>query len=77
MHKIKIIDSHSEKIFEKDIKNKKKKDEIIKIDDSLFEIGLRKGLIEKNEDGYYFIGDYEELLAFKSKRLDRSFNWLD
>ena len=75
MHKIKIMDIPKD--FEKDLKNKRKSTKTIKIDDGLFEIALRKGLIEKNEDGYYFIGDYEELLAFKNKKSPRSFEWLD
>ena len=54
-----------------------KKEKIIKIEDSLFEIALRKGLIEKTEDGYFFIGDYEELLAFISKGKEKIFDWLD
>ena len=66
MHKIKIIDTHKGKQTD----NKNSKGDInyktIKICDSLFEIGLRKGLIEKNDDEYYFVGDYEELIAFKN-----------
>ena len=54
-----------------------KKEKIIKIEDSLFEIALRKGLIEKTEDGYFFIGDSEELLAFISKGKEKIFDWLD
>jgi len=54
-----------------------KKEKMIKIEDSLFEIALRKGLIEKTEDGYFFIGDYEELLAFMSKSKEKIFDWLD
>jgi hypothetical protein len=45
-------------------KLKKKKEKTIKIPDSLFEIAFRKGLIEKTEEGYIFIGDYEDLLAY-------------
>ena len=81
MHKIKILDMDQEKeIFEEDLKqqkNGKKKEKFIKINDSLFEIGLRKGLIEKNEDGYYFIGDYEELLAFKNSKPTAYFELLE
>lgn len=81
MHKIKTIDVGQEQQYidkgSKYKKNKKEHEKIIKIDDSLFEIGVRKGLIEKNEDGYYFIGDYEELLAFNNKRPTKSFEWLD
>ena len=72
MHKIKIMD-----VDQESQKNKKKFEKTIKINDSLFEIGLRKGLIEKNEDGYYFIGDYAELLAFKAKKTDKQFRWSD
>ena len=81
MHKVKIIDENQEQQFvDKDLKqqkNKKKRIKIIKIEDSLFEIGLRNGLIEKCEDGYYFIGDYEKLLAFKNKLSARLFKWSD
>ena len=81
MHKIKILDVNEEDpFFEKNFKakkGKKKKEIEIKINDNLFEIGLRKGLIEKNEDGYYFIGDYEELLAFKNQEPYNVFELLD
>lgn len=81
MRKIKTMDVGQEQQYiDKGLKykkNKKEHEKIIKIDDSLFEIGVRKGLIEKNEDGYYFIGDYEELLAFNNKRPIKSFEWLD
>jgi hypothetical protein len=40
------------------------KNETIEINDSLFHIGMRKGLIEKDGEEYFFIGDYEELTAF-------------
>ncbi|MBN2065709.1 MAG: hypothetical protein JW771_02755 [Candidatus Thermoplasmatota archaeon] len=49
-------------------KGKQKHDTMIKLNDDLFEIALRKGLIEKTDDGYVFVGDYEELLAFKKKK---------
>jgi hypothetical protein len=58
-------------------KDTKKSEKIVKINDDLFEIAVRKGLIEKNEDGYYFVGDYEELLAFINKSSIKSFEWLD
>jgi hypothetical protein len=51
-----------------DSKNKKKTEKTIKIDDNLFDIALRKGLIEKTSEGYLFIGDYEDLLAFRTRR---------
>ncbi|MCK4996592.1 MAG: hypothetical protein KAR55_06850 [Thermoplasmatales archaeon] len=55
----------------------KKKRKSIKINDNLFEIALRKGLIEKTENGYIFIGDHTDLLAFKSKGHFCSYDWLD
>jgi len=68
MHKIKIIEKNQEKKkISRNSKRKNKKNKTFKINDNLFEIGLRKGLIEKNSDEYYFIGDYEELLAFKNE----------
>ena len=56
---------------------KMKKENSIKIDDALFEIALRKGLIEETKDGYVFVGNYEELLAFKKRKTPKSFEWLD
>ena len=51
-------------------KNKKRKTEkMIKINDSLLEIGLRRGLIEKDGDGFIFIGNYEKFLTFKNERM--------
>ena len=74
MHKIKVMDVNQENKF---LRKSSKQNKKIKIDDNLFEIGLRKGLIEKNEDGYYFVGDYEELLAFKNNKSSNSFELLD
>jgi len=77
MHRINVIlDIDQEDLIDnKNIKShgKVKIKKSIKIKDSLFEIALRKGLIEKNEDGYIFIGDYEDLLEFKNKRNKKSF----
>lgn len=83
MHRVNVIlDIDPEDLMEaEDTKSRKKilakKEKVIKINDSLFDIALRKGLIEKTEDGYIFIGDYEELLAFKKRGKKRSFDWLD
>jgi hypothetical protein len=80
MHKIKTMDVEEQQYTDTGSKYKKIKKEhekIIKIGDSLFEIGFGKVLIEKNEDSYNFIGDYEELLAFNNKRPTKSFEWLD
>ena len=53
MQKIKVL------IYKDDEKIEK----TIKINDNLFDIGIRKGLIEKEGDSYLFIGDYDELIA--------------
>jgi len=53
------------------------KNKIIKINDQLFEIGMRKGLIEKTDHGFIFIGDYEELLAFQNIVKEKSVEYLD
>lgn len=45
----------------------------IKINDNLFDVGLRKGLIEKEGDSYLFIGDYDELIAFTKENHLRNF----
>jgi len=80
MHKIKIMDINQDEELDNNLKyqkDRKKSEKIVKINDDLFEIAVRKGLIEKNEDGYYFVGDYEELLAFINKSSIKSFEWLD
>ncbi|RLF51429.1 MAG: hypothetical protein DRN24_04990 [Thermoplasmata archaeon] len=60
MHKVTVVlEDYDE------YKNDKQDKVVIEINDSLFEIALRKGLIEKIGEEYVFIGDYEELLAFK------------
>jgi hypothetical protein len=77
MHRVNVIsDMDQEDLMgDKNIKPRRKIKikKSIKIKDYLFEIALRKGLIEKTEDGYIFIGDYENLLEFKNKRYKKSF----
>jgi hypothetical protein len=70
MHKIKILDENRVDLFskeEKKLNSKRKK--IVKINDDLLEIGLRNGLIEKNRDGFFFLGSYEKFLDFKNKKM--------
>lgn len=73
MHEVRIMDVNKEKKpktkWPRLKINKEKEGKTIQINDNLFEIGLRKGLIEKNSDDYYFVGDYDELLAFKNEYL--------
>ena len=69
MFKIKILDEKQEEKINRCLKSKSKNsDKYIRIKDSLFKIGLRKGLIEKYQDAYYLVGDYEKLLHFKIKK---------
>jgi len=70
MHKITVILNDYD-----EYKDNEREKVVIEINDSLFYIALRKGLIEKIGEEYVFIGDYEELLAFKDKGNTDSFNW--
>jgi len=72
MTKVKLIDDCLKSQTE-DKNSQNKKTKSIEMDDKLFEIAKRKRFIEKNEDGYFFIGDYEDLLAFKTKRNPKNF----
>ena len=65
MHKINILDENLDLNYFKNKKKKSKK--IIKIKDSLFELGLKIGLIEKVGKGYCFLGNYDKFLTFKNK----------
>ena len=75
MHKVKISTYHENKKPEEKKINQFNK--CLIIDDYLFDIALRKGLIEKTENGYIFIGEYEDLLAIKRKKNLKSDDWLD
>jgi hypothetical protein len=88
MHRVNVImDMDPEDLMDaEDTSHRKKvatkKEKTIKINDDLFDIAMRKGLIEKTDDGYIFIGEYEDLVAFKEKRIKniknkKSFAWLD
>ena len=88
MHRVNVIlDMDPEDLMEAEDTNHRKKvatkkEKTIKINDDLFDIAMRKGLIEKTDDGYIFIGEYEDLVAFKEKRIKhtknkKSFAWLD
>jgi len=78
MHRISILSDVDQEYFmeKRQTKNSKKpkKEKSIKINDQLFDIALRKGLIEKTEEGYVFIGDYEDLQAFKNDK--KSLEWI-
>lgn len=77
-----ILDLGQEYLMENKIvnhhkKSKKNREKTIKINDDLFDLALKKGLIEKTGDGYCFIGEYKDLLAFKKKKNKKSMDWLD
>ena len=67
MHEITIIIQNERQICISDGKHEKARRLTLQIEDNLFDIALRKGLIEKTSEGYIFIGDYEELTAFKNR----------
>jgi len=78
MHRISILSDVDQEYFmeKRQTKHykKAKKEKSIKINDQLFDIALRKGLIEKTEDGYVFVGEYEDLQAFKNNK--KSLDWI-
>jgi hypothetical protein len=68
MHKIMIFNENKENLFKKEVKNKiKKRNKIVKISDNLLEIGLWKGLIERENNRFIFLGSYEKFLDFKNE----------
>ena len=73
MYKIRIPSD----IYQDNSKLKNMPEQILEINDNLFEIAFSKGLIEKNNDEYIFIGDEAELLAFTNKGELKKFDWLD
>ncbi|MDH7517041.1 MAG: hypothetical protein QHH19_01660 [Candidatus Thermoplasmatota archaeon] len=78
MHRINILSDLDQEYFmekrQTKTNKKPKREKSIKINDQLFDIALRKGLIEKTDDGYVFIGDYEDLQAFKNNK--KSLDWI-
>ena len=49
------------------IKIKKEKGKNVKISDRVFELMLSEGLLRKTDDGYVFVGKYEDLKGKKKK----------
>ena len=76
MHKIKIILETDQENLKREYSRDSKNPKYIELNDYLFEIAMRKGLIEKTEDGYIFIGDYADLQAFKNKD-KKSYDWIE
>ena len=57
----------SKKEYEIKVK-KEDKERHIKISDRLFDLMISEGLIKKTDDGYVFVGKYEDVLEFKKKK---------
>lgn len=53
---------------EYEIKIYKGKEKNIKISNKLFDLMKSEGLIKKVDDGYVFVGKYEDLMEFKKKK---------
>jgi hypothetical protein len=74
MYRIDVIyDLELESLFEEtdlgyEAKTEKTKVRNVKISDEIFDFMLHEGLIEKTEDGYVFIGKYEDTLEIKKKK---------
>ena len=73
MHRVEVMyDIGLEYLFDEPdydkFKLKTNKGKHVKISDKLFDIMLNEGLIKKTEDGYVFIGNYEDKLEMKKKK---------
>jgi hypothetical protein len=72
MHKVNVIcDTGQEYFFddaddEYEANNDKRKN--VKVSDKLFDLMLNEGLIKKTEDGYVFVGEYEDALKMGKKK---------
>jgi len=49
-------------------KKPKNIEKTIKISDEVFNHALKEGLIEKTEDGYVFVGKYEEVKVLRKNK---------
>ena len=50
------------------IKSAKDRTKNIKISDKVFELMINEGMLRKTDDGYVFVGKYEDLQEFKKKK---------
>ena len=71
-----IYKMESHKMHDILIKNGQKQKKA-SIEDNIFNIAIRKGLIEEINGDFIFIGDYSELLAFQRKKDIKTYDWLD
>jgi hypothetical protein len=51
-----------------EIKNNKDKKKNVKISERVLDLMISEGLIKKTEDGYVFVGKYEDTLELKKKK---------
>lgn len=68
-----IYDLEQENLYEKtnnkyEIKLLKQKEKNIKISNKLFDLMRSEGLIQKCDDGYVFVGKYEDVMELKKKK---------
>jgi len=74
MPKVNVIyDIGQEYLFENtndeyEIKIYKDKEKNIKISNKLFDLMKSEGLIQKVDDGYVFVGKYEDMMELKKKK---------
>lgn len=50
------------------IKTPSEKGRNVKVSDKVFELMKDEGLLRKTDDGYVFVGKYEDLYEFKKKK---------
>jgi hypothetical protein len=68
-----IYEIDQEYLFEEannkyEIKTHNGKEKNIKISNKLFDLMKSEGLIQKVDDGYVFVGKYEEIMELKKKK---------
>lgn len=74
MHKVDVMyDIGLEYLFdevdnEHKLKRNNNREKNVKISDKLFDFMLEEGLIKKTEDGYVFVGKYEDALKMRKKK---------
>lgn len=54
--------------YEYEVKIFKDKGKNVKISNKIFDLMKSEGLIKKVDDGYVFVGKYEELMELKKKK---------
>ncbi len=75
MHKVDVMyDLELEYLFDdgedgNKFKSNKNKGKHVKISDKIFEHMLREGLIKKMDNGYVFVGKYEDTFEIKKKKI--------